>query len=586
VTAPTTLPPQGIQADRYKWVALSNTTLGTLMATLDGSIVIIAMPAIFRGIHMDPLAPGNIAYLLWLVLGYLLVSAVMVVSLGRLGDMFGRVRMYNLGFLIFSLASLALSLDPFTGHAGALWLILLRVVQAIGGSMLTANSAAILTDAFPLEQRGMALGVNQIAGLAGQFLGLLAGGLLAVIDWRAVFWVNVPIGIVGTLWSYRSLRDNGVRRRTRIDWAGNATFTLGAGAILAAITHGIQPYGGHPTGWTNPLVLGGLALGVLLLAAFALIETKTAEPMFQLALFKIRAFAAGSLAALLVAMARGGLQFMLIIWLQGIWLPLHGYAYADTPLWAGIYLLPLTAGFLIAGPLSGYLSDRYGSRKFATSGLVLMSASFLGLLALPVNFSYPTFAGLLVLSGIGQGMFSAPNTSAIMSSVPAAHRGAASGMRSTFQNSGTALSIGVFFSLMTTGLASSLPSALTAGLHGQGVPLSTASSVAQLPPVSTLFAAFLGNSPIQHLLAPTGVLATLPAHNVAVLTGTKFFPQVISAPFHHGLTIVFAAAAAMAAVAALVSLLRGPRPAIGLKDGPYGVDTPEGPTIGLGDGGE
>jgi MFS family permease len=549
-------PPRS-DSDRYKWVALSNTTVGTLMATLDGSIVIIAMPAIFRGIKLDPLAAGNIVYLLWMVLGYLLVSAVLVVSLGRLGDMFGRVRMYNLGFLIFSVASLALSLDPFTGHAGALWLILLRLVQATGGSMLTANSAAILTDAFPLEQRGMALGINQIAGLAGQFLGLLVGGLLAVVDWRAVFWVNVPVGILGTLWSYRSLRDNGVRRRARIDWAGNATFTLGAAAILASITHGIQPYGGHATGWNNPLVLGGLALGVALLIAFAVIETHLAEPMFQLALFRIRAFAAGTFAALLISIARGGLQFMLIIWLQGIWLPLRGYKFEDTPLWAGIYLLPLTAGFLVAGPLSGFLSDRYGARKFSTTGAVLVAGSFLGLLALPIDFSYPDFAALLFVGGAGQGMFSAPNTSAIMSSVPAAYRGAASGMRSTFQNSGTALSIGVFFSLMTAGLASALPSALTSGLTAQAVPATTAASVAQLPPVSTLFAAFLGNNPIQHLLAPSGVLSTLPASNVTTLTGTRFFPQLISAPFHHGLGIVFVVAAIMAGVAALVSLLRG-----------------------------
>jgi MFS family permease len=551
--------PAAGRPDRYKWVALSNTTLGTLMATLDGSIVIIAMPAIFRGIRMDPLAAGNIAYLLWMILGYLLVSAVLVVSLGRLGDMFGRVRMYNLGFAIFSLASLALSLDPFTGAAGALWLILLRVVQATGGSMLMANSAAILTDAFPPDQRGMALGVNQMAGLAGQFLGLLAGGLLAIVDWRAVFWVNVPIGIVGTLWSYRSLRDDGIRRPARLDWAGNLTFTLGTGAVLAAITHGVQPYDGHPTGWSSPVVLGGIALGVALLVAFGIIESRIAEPMFRLALFRIRAFAAGSLAALLVATARGGLQFMMIVWLQGIWLPLHGYAYADTPLWAGIYLLPLTAGFLVAGPLSGYLSDRYGARAFATGGLVLMAAAFVGLVELPVDFDYRAFAGLLVLSGIGQGMFSAPNTSAIMSSVPAAYRGVASGMRSTFQNSGTALSIGVFFSLMTTGLARSLPSALGAGLHAQGVPAGVAGAVSGLPPVSTLFAAFLGNNPVQHLLAPTGVLSTLSAHQVAALVGTQFFPRVISAPFHQGLITVFSAAAMMAAIAALVSLLRGSR---------------------------
>jgi MFS family permease len=227
VSALTQLAATAVATDRYRWVALSNTTLGTLMATLEGSIVIIAMPAIFRGIELDPLAPGNIVYLLWMVLGYLLVSAVLVMPLGRLGDMYGRVRMYNLGFAVFSVGSLALSLDPFTGHAGAMWLIVLRVVQATGGAMLTANSAAILTDAFPREQRGMALGVNQIAGLTGMFLGLLAGGALAIIDWRAVFWVNVPIGVIGTLWSYRSLRDNGVRRRARIDWAGNLTFTSG-----------------------------------------------------------------------------------------------------------------------------------------------------------------------------------------------------------------------------------------------------------------------------------------------------------------------------------------------------------------------
>jgi MFS family permease len=289
--------------------------------------------------------------------------------------------------------------------------------------------------------------------------------------------------------------------------------------------------------------------------------------MFRLALFRIRAFAAGSLAALLVAMARGGMQFMLIIWLQGIWLPLHGYDYADTPLWAGIYLLPLTAGFLISGPLSGHLSDRYGARTFATGGLVLMAGSFIGLVALGVDFSYPEFAGLLLLSGIGQGMFSTPNTSAIMSSVPAAYRGAASGMRSTFQNSGTALSIGVFFSLMTTGLAASLPSALAAGLHAQGVPSAVAADVAGLPPVSTLFAAFLGNNPVQHLLAPTGALPTLSPHEVSTLTGTQFFPQVISAPFHQGLTTVFVAAAIMAAIAALVSLLRGSREVAGTPDG-------------------
>ncbi|SOD90942.1 Predicted arabinose efflux permease, MFS family [Streptomyces sp. Ag109_G2-15] len=553
----------------YKWVALSNTTLGVLIATMDASIVIISLPAIFRGIGLDPLAAGNIGYLLWMILGYLLVSAVLVVVLGRLGDMFGRVRIYNLGFLVFACASVALSLDPFRAGAGALWLILWRIVQAFGGSMLTANSAAILTDAFPARQRGTALGINQITALAGQFLGLLAGGLLAAVDWRAVFWVSVPVSVTGTIWSYLSLRETTAGARGRIDWLGNVTFATGAGILLAGITYGIQPYGGHPTGWTNPWVLAGLIGGVGLLLAFCVVETRVAEPMFRLSLFRVRAFAAGNLAALLTAIARGGLQFMLIIWLQGIWLPLHGYDFEDTPLWAGIFMLPLTLGFLIAGPISGYLSDRFGARLFSTAGLIVVAGSFLGLLALPVNFAYGPFATLLFLNGFGQGMFSAPNTSSVMGSVPARHRGVASGMRSTFQNSGTALSIGIFFSLMVSGLASSLPSTLGSGLQANGVPAGTAHQVAALPPVSTLFATFLGNNPIGHLLGSGDTLDHLTAAQRATLTGHTFFPQLVSGPFHHGLTIVFAVAAGMALVSALASALRGGHE-------PAGDDTPKG----------
>jgi MFS family permease len=545
-----------VRGDRYKWIALSNTTLGVLMSALDGSIVIVALPAIFRGIGLDPLVPGNIGYLLWMILGYLLVQAVLVVALGRLGDMFGRVKMYNRGFMIFSLASVALSFDPFHGGSGALWLIGWRVLQAFGGSMLSANSAAILTDAFPAEQRGMALGVNQISALAGQFLGLVAGGLLAELDWRAVFWISVPFGLLGTVWSYRSLREVGSPRRARIDWAGNLTFAAGTAVILASITYGIQPYGGHPTGWANPWVRGGIGVGLALLVIFGVVETRVAEPMFRLGLFRVRAFATGNLAALLTAIARGGLQFMLIIWLQGIWLPLHGYDFERTPLWAGIYMLPLTAGFLVAGPTSGLLSDRFGSRALVTGGLLLTAASFVGLLLLPVNFSYPMFAVLLVLSGIGQGMFSAPNTSSVMSSVDPGERGAASGMRLTFQNSGTALSIGVFFSLMIAGLAGTLPATLSAGLRGQGVPAAVAEQVAGLPPVSTLFAAFLGVNPVAHLLAPSGVLGTLPQVNRATLTGTRFFPELITGPFH-GLVTVFTAAAIMGVISACASVFGG-----------------------------
>jgi MFS family permease len=562
--------------DRYKWVALSNTTLSMTMATIDASIVIISMPAIFRGIHLDPLHPGNISYLLWMIIGYLLVQAVLVVTLGRLGDMFGRVRIYNLGFVVFTLASIALSLDPITGAGGAMWLIGWRFIQAFGGAMLMANAAAILTDAFPARQRGMALGINQIAGISGQFVGLLLGGLLAAWDWRAVFWVNVPIGVFGTVWSYRSLRELATTRRAKIDWWGNVTFALGAGTLLVAITYGIQPYGGHPTGWDNPRVLGGLAGGLALLVAFCIIETKIAEPMFRMSLFKIRAFAAGNAASLMGAIARGGLQFMLVIWLAGIWLPLHGYDYRVTPLWAGIYMLPLTAGFLIAGPISGTLSDRYGPRAFATAGLLVAAGAFTGLMLLPVDFPYWAFALLILCNGLGSGLFASPNTSAIMSSVPAKDRGVASGMRATFQNSGMSLSIGIFFSLMIAGLADTLPRTLSAGLRGRGVPAPIAAHIAHLPPVSTLFSALLGYDPVRALLAPSGTLRRVSKHNAAVLTGRQFFPHLISAPFHHGLVIVFSAAIALSVAGALISLLRGKQ---------FFYDAPEGARVADGNAG-
>jgi MFS family permease len=547
------------RAPSYKWIALSNTTLGMLMATVNSSIVIISMPAIFRGIHLDPLAPGNVSYLLWLLMGFLLVTSVLVVTLGRLGDMYGRVRIYNAGFAVFTLGSIALAIEPFHGGSGAMWLILWRVVQGVGGAMLFANSTAILTDAFPSDERGMALGINQVAGLAGSFIGLVAGGLLSEVSWRLVFIVSVPFGLLGTVWSYKSLKETARRESgTRIDWWGNGLFAVGLTAVLAAITYGIQPYGGHTMGWTNPWVLTGLIGGIALLAVFCGVEAHVPSPMFNLRLFRIQAFWAGNLASWLGAIARGGLQFMLIIWLQGIWLPLHGYDYTDTPLWAGIYLLPLTAGVLVAGPVSGYLSDRYGARVFATGGLLLMAATFGAMLALPTNFDYGAFAALIALNGVGAGLYSAPNTTAIMNSVPANQRGAASGMRATFQNSGMVLSIGIFFSLMIVGLASTLPSALSQGLTSNGVSAAQAHSVASLPPVSTLFAAFLGVNPIQNLLG-SHTLATLNPGQAHTLTGKEFFPHLISGPFHHGLVIVFSLAIAMSVVAAIASLLRGSR---------------------------
>jgi MFS family permease len=551
--------PWGPDHPRYKWIALSNTTLGMLIATINASIVLISLPAIFNGIRLNPLEPGNVSYLLWMLMGYMLVSAVLVVALGRLGDIWGRVRIYNLGFLIFAITSVILSLDPMHGGAGALWLIGWRIGQAVGGSMLMANSAAIITDAFPGSQRGMALGVNMVAGIAGSFVGLVLGGLLAEWDWRSIFWVNVPIGLIGTIWAYRSLHETGIRRPAKIDWWGNLTFGVGLTALLAAITYGIQPYGGHTMGWSNPWVITGLAGGVALLAVFCAIEMRVAEPMFPLRLFRNIAFTGGNAAALLGSIGRGGMQFMLIIWLQGIWLPLHGYDYAQTPLWAGIYLLPLTFGFLAAGPISGHLSDKFGARLFAAGGLVVMAVSFGGLLLIPTDFSYWVFALLVFLNGLGGGLFAAPNTSIIMSNVPAESRGAASGMRATFQNAGMVLSIGIFFSLMIAGLAGSLPHTLTSGLTAQGVPLANAQTVANLPPVGTLFAAFLGYNPIQQLLGPH-VLNALPASNAHTLIGRQFFPQLISGPFHDGLVVVFSLAIAMCLIAAVACLFRDKKP--------------------------
>ncbi|HEY1644459.1 MAG TPA: MFS transporter [Streptosporangiaceae bacterium] len=549
----------GGQGDRYKWLALSNTTLGMLAATVNASIVIISLPAIFRGIKLDPLKAGNVSYLLWMLMGYLVVSAVLVVTLGRLGDIYGRVKLYNAGFVIFGLGALALPFDPFTGGSGAMWLIGFRVVQAVGGAMLMANAPAILTDAFPANQRGTAMGINQVAGISGMFIGLILGGILAAVDWRLVFIVSVPIGVGGAIWSYLSLREIGIRTKSRIDWIGNVTFAVGLIALLTGITYGIQPYGGHNMGWTSPLVLTGLIGGPALLVVFCIIELKVSSPMFDLRLMKIRAFAAGVSATLLASIARGGLQFMLIIWLQGIWLPLHGYAFKDTPLWSGIYLLALTGGFVVSGPVSGWLSDKHGARAFASGGLLVSALAFGGLLLIPTNFSYPEFAVLIFVAGAGMGLFSAPNAAGIMNSVPAGQRGAASGMLATFQNSGFVLSIGIFFSLMIAGLASTLPNTLTRGLTGQGVPSGIAHQIGSLPPVGSLFAAFLGYNPIQELLKPTGALAKLPPANAARLTGKSFFPQLISQPFHHGLVIVFAMAMTVLVIAAITSLLRGGR---------------------------
>ena len=544
--------------DRYKWIALSNATLAVLFTTLDASITLIAMPDIFRGIKLDPLVAANSFYLLWMILGYMVVVSVLVVSLGRLGDMFGRVRIYTLGFVIYTVASLMLTIDWMTGRPGAIYLIAFRIVQGIGGACLLANSAAIITDAFPANQRGMALGVNNIVGVSGTFVGLVLGGLLAPISWRLVFLISVPVGVFGTVWAYLKLEERSEPRRRPVDWLGNLTFAIGLICLMVAVTYGIRPYGGHSTGWTSPKVLGLFAASMLLLVAFVITEYRVPDPMFRLPLFRIRAFTFGSLSTFLSSVARGGLMFILIIWLQGIWLPQHGYDFAKTPLYAGLYMLPLTIGLLLAGPASGYLSDRFGARGFATGGMLGSALSFVLLLLLPTDFNYLSFAAILALMGVSMGMFASPNRAAVMNSLPPSDRGVGGAMNQTFQNSAQVLSIGIFFTLMIIGLATSRPSAMTSGLEAHGVPTTTATSVAHLPPVSILFAAFLGYNPIQHLLGAHALAMLTPA-NRSLLIGHSFFPNLIAAPFRSGLHEAFAFAIVACLVAAAASLMRGGR---------------------------
>lgn len=542
--------------DRYKWTALFIVTLGMLMATIDSSIVLIAMPAIFRGIGLDPLQPGNSFYLLWMILGFLVVTSVLVVSLGRLGDMYGRVRIYNAGFAIFTFFSALLSITWMHGHAAGLWLIIMRLFQALGAAMLMANSSAILTDAFPREQRGLAMGVNQAAAFSGTFIGLIVGGLLAPFDWHLIFLVSVPVGLLGTVWGYIALRELGQRHRARMDWLGNTTFAVGMVLIMVGITYGIEPYRAHTMGWTSPLVLGCVGVGIATMVGFAFIERHVAEPMFRIELFRIRPFTAGISASFMAALSRGGLMFMLVIWLQGIWLPLHGYSFERTPLWAGVAMVPLTVGMLISGPLSGYLSDHFGARPFASGGMLGTALCFVLLETLPVNFHYWVFGVVLFFTGISMAAFGSPNRAGVMNSLPAEHRGAGSGMNTTFQNSAQVFSIGLFFTLLIVGLSSSLSTNLYQGLIAHGVSPALASHASHLPPISTLFAAFLGVNPIQHLLGSAG-LAQLSVPQQATLLGRSFFPTLIGSSFRSGLHAALDFAIVASLLAAVASWVRG-----------------------------
>ncbi len=570
----------------YKWIVLTNTSLGAFMAFLDSTIVEISLPAIFHGINVNPLAPGETDYLLWTLMGYLVVTATLLVTFGRISDMFGRVRLYNLGFGIFAVGSILLYLVPGTGNSAALMIILFRLVQAVGGAFLISNSMAIITDAFPPNQRGLALGINIICGTTGAFIGLVLGGILAAINWRYIFLVSVPFSVGGTIWAYLALHEVAtIRQHQKLDIPGNILFAFGLTALLVGTTYGIQPYGSSNMGWSNPFVLACLIGGALALIAFVFVEQRVPDPMFRLQLFKIRMFSAGNIAGFLASLARGGLNLMLIIWLQGIWLPLHGISFEVTPLWAGIYMLPLTVGFMIMGPLSGFLSDRFGARAFSTAGMLLTAVGFAGLLLIPVNFTYFLFALAILVIGMGMGMFVSPNSVAIMNSVPAENRGVSSGMRATFQNTASTISITWIFAIVIVGLSTHLPGAMYQGLTQYGVPAKVAQQIANLPPTGALFAAFLGYNPMKAML-PASVLQQLPSASQTALLSKSFFPNLISAPFDDGLRLAFSISLILVIIAALASLMRGKRfiyeeeqqiPAAALKLDPLDpLDPPEG----------
>jgi len=536
-----------------------NTTMGVVLASVDINILIIALPAIFRGINLDPLAPGSFDYLLWIIFGYDVVTATLLVTFGRLSDMFGRVRLYNLGFAIYTFGSILLYLVPDKGQMGALELLVFRLVQGVGGAFIFSNSAALITDAFPANERGRALGTNQVAVLVGSLLGLILGGVLAVYDWRYVFLISVPFGLFGTAWSYWKLRELAViRRGQKIDVWGNVTFAAGLTIFLIGMTYALLPFGNSAMGWGNPFVIGSLALGASLLIIFPFIEKHVKDPMFRIEFFKNRGFSAGSLAAFIASLSRGGVMLMLVILLQAVWLPLHGFSFQDTPFWAGIYMIPMSLGFVSAGPVSGWVSDKKGARGLASGGMFLLCGIFLSLSTLPYNFAYPTLAGSLYVMGIAFGMFASPNTSSIMGTVPPERRSSAAGMLFTLQNTGGTVGLTVLFTEVVAALSTSLPNAMSAAVTSAGAP-QLASYLSAIPPTIALFAAFLGYNPMQTIISrlPPDAATHLSPQAISTVTSATWFPNAIAQSFMGALHEAFYMNAGLAIVAALASLMRG-----------------------------
>lgn len=541
----------------YKWIALSNVLIASMMGTINGSITLISLPAIFNGIHIDPLT--SFQYLLWILMGYGLVTATLLLSFGRLSDMYGRVKLFKLGFLVFTIGSILLYLTPSTGDAGAIEIIIFRIVQAVGSALTMANSSAILTDSFPVSERGKALGINMVALMSGQFIGLLLGGILAVFDWRYIFLVSVPFGILGTVWSTLKLKELSLRApKTKLDIWGNVTFVSGITLLLLGVTYGLMPYGSDAMGWNNPWVMVSMVIGFILLVLFPVVESKVENPMFRLDLFRIKMFTYANVAGFLSALSRGGMMFMLILLLQGIWLPLHGYSYESTPFWAGVYMLPLTLGVIIMGPISGILSDKYGPRWIATIGMVMNTIGFIILASLPSNFNYWELGLTLFFMGLGSGMFGSPNSASIMNSVPPQERGVASGMLTTIMNTAFTASMAIFFTIVIVGITQRFPDAMASSLAGIGAAQLTP-ILSNIPPTGALFSAFLGYNPVETILSsvPSAVVSQIPSATLTTLTGTTWFPSTLSEAFMPSLQISFYIGAVFCGLSALLSALRG-----------------------------
>ncbi len=542
----------------YKYTVLTNTMLGALMASINMNIVMVTLPTIFRGLNINPFSSGEFTYLLWILMGYSIVLASVLVSFGKISDIFGRVKMYTWGFIIFTIASILLSIVPSnSGNFGALLLIIFRMVQAVGGGFLMVNSTALITDAFPPNERGKALGINQIAFIVGSLLGLILGGILSNYDWHLVFIVNIPFAVAGTFWSIFKLKEKEIKHPSKLDIWGNITLAISLILISLGFTYTLEPYGNSQMGWGNPWVILSFVIGIIFLLLFIYIEKHVKEPMFNLSLFKIRPFAFGNFSLLFSGLGRGAVMFLVIIWLQGIYLPLHGFSYSETPFWAGIYMLPMLLGMVIFGPIGGALTDIYGARIFATVGMAITTISLFLLTLLPYNFNLLEFEIILFLIGVGGGLFASPNTTAIMNAISSKDRATANGMRMTINNIASTISMAIFFSITITMFSQNLPSQIMKYSIQNGIPRNVAYILSQIPASGLLFGAFLGVNPLAGL--PQNLISNIPPNALKVLESPTFLPNILGPSFMIGLDYSIYIAIILSILATILSALMGKR---------------------------